>query len=68
VEQPIFCDLCGKKGVKVRHVARSYGKGERVMVIDDVPLLDCPNCGKSYMTPETLQRLERIKANCREKI
>jgi hypothetical protein len=38
------------------------------MVIDDVPVLDCPHCGKSYMTAETLRRIERIRANYREKI
>jgi YgiT-type zinc finger domain-containing protein len=62
-QAPEICDLCGEPGVRVRRVARNYGKGLSLMVIDDIPVVDCPHCGKSYMTPETIQRIERIKAN-----
>jgi len=42
-------------------VSRSYGKGETLLVIENVPVVSCPNCGESYMTAETLHGIDRIK-------
>jgi YgiT-type zinc finger domain-containing protein len=57
----MVCDVCGKSGARVRHVTRSYGKGADLLVIENVPIISCPNCGVSYLTAETLHELERIK-------
>ena len=57
----LVCDVCGKGCAQVRHVTRSYGKGARLLVIDNVPLISCRHCGKSYMTAVTLHEIERIK-------
>ena len=62
----MVCDLCGKEGARIRHVARSYGKGERLLVIENVPIISCPQCGESYLTAETLHELERIKLHRQE--
>jgi YgiT-type zinc finger domain-containing protein len=55
------CDICGKPGAKVRYVARSYGNGLSLMVIENVPVVSCPRCGESYLTADTLHEIERIK-------
>ncbi len=57
----LICDVCGKKGAVLRHVTRSYGKGARLLVIENVPLISCPHCGESYMTAATLHEIEQIK-------
>ncbi len=57
----LVCDVCGKEGALIRHVTRSYGKGARLLVIENVPLISCPHCGESYMTAATLHQIERIK-------
>jgi YgiT-type zinc finger domain-containing protein len=57
----MICDICGQEGASVRHVARSYGKGTTLLVIEDVPVVSCPHCGESYLTAETLHEIERIK-------
>ena len=57
----MICDICGKEGARVLHVARSYGKGEDLLVIENVPVISCPHCGESYLTAETLHEIERIK-------
>ena len=59
--ETITCDICGKKGADVRHVTRSYGKGANLLIIENVPVVVCPNCGESYLTAETLHEVERIK-------
>jgi YgiT-type zinc finger domain-containing protein len=61
----MICDICGQEGARVRHVSRSYGKGEKLLVIENVPVISCPNCGESYLTAETLHEIERIKLHRR---
>ena len=58
-----ICDNCGKKEVRIVHVSKSYGKGEDLLVIENVPIISCPNCGESYLTAKTLHEIENIKRN-----
>jgi len=57
----IKCDICGKTGARVRRVTRSYGKGDNILVIENIPVVSCPHCGESYLTSETLHEIERLK-------
>jgi len=57
----MICDSCGKDKAKIRHVTRSYGKGANLLIIENVPVVVCSNCGESYLTAETLHEIERIK-------
>lgn len=57
----LVCDVCSKEGARVRYLSRSYGKGEDLLVIENVPVVSCPHCGESYLTAETLHEIERIK-------
>ena len=57
----MICDNCGKKGARVRRVSRTYGKGDNLLVIENVPVITCPHCGESYLTADTLHEIERIK-------
>lgn len=55
------CDICGSQGVNIRRVTRTYGKGEDLLVIENIPVISCSHCGESYLTAETLHEIERIK-------
>jgi len=57
----MVCDNCGKKGAEIRYVTRSYGKGANLLIIENVPVISCPNCGETYLTAQTLHEIERIK-------
>lgn len=57
----MICDICGRDGARIRKVARTYGKGRGLLVIRNVPVVSCPNCGESYLTAETLHEIERLK-------
>jgi YgiT-type zinc finger domain-containing protein len=59
--QPLVCDVCGKKGARVRKVTEACGKGKDLLIIEDVPMASCPNCGESFFTAETLHGIERIR-------
>ena len=57
----MICYICGKEGARIRRITRSYGKREKLLVIENVPVISCPHCGESYLTAETLHEIERIK-------
>jgi len=57
----MICDFCGKQGARIRKVARTYGKGKDILIIENVPVVSCPHCGESYLEAETLHEIERIK-------
>jgi YgiT-type zinc finger domain-containing protein len=57
----MICGICGKEGANLHLVARSYGNGESLLVIEKVPMVSCSNCGDSYLTATTLHEIEHIK-------
>ncbi len=59
------CDICGKGKARIRRMPRTYGKGSQIVVIENVPVVACPDCGESYMTAETLCQIERLKVHRR---
>lgn len=61
IKATIVCDICGSEGAKLRFVSKSYGRGQTLFVIENVPVVSCPHCGESYLTAETLHEIERIK-------
>jgi len=60
------CEICGKKGARIRRVTRSFGQGRSAFFIEGVPVVSCPKCGESYLTAETLQEIERIRMHWRQ--
>jgi YgiT-type zinc finger domain-containing protein len=61
----MICEICGKNDAQIKYITRSYGKGANLLVIENVPVVVCPNCGESYLTAETLHEIERIKLHRR---
>lgn len=55
------CDICGKGPIRTIHVSKSYGKGASLLVIENVPVISCSQCGESYLTAHTLREIDRIK-------
>jgi YgiT-type zinc finger domain-containing protein len=59
----VICNVCGKKSAEVLQLSKSYGKGAELLVIENVPIISCPDCGESYLTAKTLREVENIKRN-----
>ena len=55
------CDLCGADTVQLRHVTRSFGRGDRLLVIENIPYVFCGQCGERYFTAATMREIERLK-------
>lgn len=53
--------MCGADGVRTRYVTRSFGRGDNLIVIENIPYLSCARCGERYFTAATLREIERIK-------
>ena len=53
--------VCGKKGARVRKFTETYDKGRSLLVLENIPMVNCPNCGESHFTAETIHEIERIK-------
>ena len=63
INNRLSCDICGKPGARIRRVAETFGKGGDLLLIENIPLVACPNCGEGYYTADTLHEIERIKAH-----
>jgi len=57
----MVCDICGREGARIRRVARTYGKGRDMLVIENIPIVSCRHCGESYLTADILYEIERLK-------
>jgi YgiT-type zinc finger domain-containing protein len=57
----MVCDICGKEGAIIRRVTETFGKGKKLLVIENIPMVKCPHCRESYFDAETLHEIERIK-------
>lgn len=55
-----ICEICGGKA-QIKYITRSYGKGDNLLLIENVPVVTCSKCGESYLTAETLHEIARIK-------
>jgi YgiT-type zinc finger domain-containing protein len=62
----MVCEICGKKGAKIRRVTRTFGKGKTALLIEGVPTVSCLNCGESYLTASTLREIQRIRQHRRQ--
>jgi len=59
--QQVICDVCGADRARIRRVVETVGKGPDLLIIENVPLVTCAQCGESYFTADTLHELERIR-------
>lgn len=60
-EDGLICDVCGKGNARIRRITRAYGTGDDLLLIENIPVISCPDCGESYLTAETLHQIDQIK-------
>ena len=53
------CENCTKPGVVLRLIAEVYDG----ILIEGIPQYACPHCGERYITSETQQAIDDIRAN-----
>jgi len=57
------CQICGKRTVSIKKVTKSFGRGDSLVVIEDIPVLSCSSCHESYVTADTACEIDRIRKN-----
>jgi len=55
------CDVCGAETARARHVTRSFGRGDRLLVIENIRSVFCGRCGERYFTAAIMREIERLK-------
>jgi YgiT-type zinc finger domain-containing protein len=55
------CEVCGAYSARIRRVHRTLGKGKDLILVENIPLVVCRQCGASYYTAATLRHLEEIR-------
>jgi YgiT-type zinc finger domain-containing protein len=57
----MICDNCGKNRAFERKMTHTYGKGKGLILIEKIPVIDCPDCGEQVLTAKTIKEIENIK-------
>jgi len=57
------CQICGKRTASIKKVTKSFGRGQSLVLIEDIPVLSCSSCHESYITADTAREIDRIRKN-----
>lgn len=57
------CQICGEKTASIKNVTKSFGRGNSLVVIEDIPVLSCTRCHESYITADTARAIDHIRKN-----
>ncbi len=60
--ESIICENCGIRAARVVKRPQILGRGIKMVLVDNVPVINCRNCGESYMTSETVHRLDIMRS------
>ena len=53
------CSVCGA-ALKEETITYTQTLGEHLFVVEDVPAHVCPQCGETYLSPDTADALQEI--------
>jgi YgiT-type zinc finger domain-containing protein len=59
----MICDICGVRAGRVVKRDKVFGKGRKMIVIEDIPFISCRNCGQTYITREVMLTLDKIRTH-----
>ncbi len=58
---PITCDLCGARAARAVKRNKVFGKGRKMIVIENIPSISCQTCGRTYITRDVMLALDKIR-------
>ena len=53
-----ICHFCGNKNFKDNTIQYTYKRGNKYIIIDDVPCEQCEFCGEQYFQANVLKNIE----------
>ena len=57
------CAFCGALEVKTIYKDKLFGKSEKAIVIENLPVRQCEHCGESYYDPAIAQIIDEVLAH-----
>ncbi len=58
-----ICSFCGEQSARKVIKAHVFGRGAKMLIVEDIPTMTCSNCGQTYLTGDVLKMLEEILKN-----
>ena len=55
------CFVCKSDTIVPSKTAQTYQENGHLVVIKDIPCLECKTCGETYLSTETVRRIERME-------
>ena len=62
-EQVHVCSFCGEQTARRVTKPHVFGRGAKMLVVEDIPTMTCSSCGQIYLTGDVLKMLEEILKN-----
>lgn len=53
------CSVCGA-GLREETITYTQTLGEHLFIVEEVPAQVCPQCGETYLSPDTADALQEI--------
>jgi YgiT-type zinc finger domain-containing protein len=57
------CRNCGAQAARQVKRDELYGWGKSAVIIEDVPMVQCDNCGMTYLEPQVILMIDEICAH-----
>lgn len=57
----ITCSLCGQPTAREVRRTKIVGKGEHQVIVENVPMISCRNCGHDYFSLAVAKMLDHIR-------
>jgi YgiT-type zinc finger domain-containing protein len=55
-----ICPVCGERA-EIKRIAKAFGRGNGLLVIEDIPMIVCRTCHEQYIAAETLHEIEKLR-------
>lgn len=55
---PKQCAFCGNKNLSAKTTRYLHQQNEEMLIVEDVPCLECDFCGEQYFDIDVLKRIE----------
>ncbi len=60
--EAVVCSLCGQSKARAVKRPQIVGKGDAMVIVPNVPMISCSNCGHDYFSLAVARQLDQIRA------
>lgn len=57
----LTCSICGAHTARLVRRPQLVGKGANLVIVENVPMYSCRNCGHTYLTIEVARMLDQFR-------